>query len=92
MLGELYSIAECRFSSNEHFVRKNNTLQAYTEQVQDYIEERGHAEKVSAEDFTSLPLNTSTCQCTLLKRLLQQQLNLELCVILAKTFSGVSLK
>ena len=39
-----------------------------------------HAEKVPAEDLTSLPLNTSTCQCTVLKRLPQQQLNLELCV------------
>ena len=69
--GKLCSIAECRFFSNEQFMRKKNTLQAYTEQVQDYLEQR-HAERVPAEDLTSLPLNTSTCQCTVLKRLPQQ--------------------
>ena len=37
MLGKSRSIAECRFFSNEHSLRKN-TLQAYTEQVRDYME------------------------------------------------------
>ena len=54
MLGESRSIAERRFFSNEHSLRKKHTLQAYTEQVRDYME-RGHAEKVPVEDMMKPP-------------------------------------
>ena len=54
MLGESRSIAEHRFFSNENSLRKKNTLQAYTEQVRDYMEQ-GHAEKVPDEDIMKPP-------------------------------------
>ena len=54
ILGESRSIAECRFFSNEHSMRKKNTLQAYKEQVRDYMEQ-GHAEKVPVEDIMKPP-------------------------------------
>ena len=54
ILGESRSIAECRFFSNENSLRKKNTLQAYTEQVRDYMERR-YTEKVPVEDMMKPP-------------------------------------